>query len=92
MASTDGGSQTHFGFSTVRLDEKQGLVDDVFRQVARRYDLMNDLMSFGVHRAWKNEFVAMLPPHAFSVIDVAGGTGDVAFRIVDAKGRRARVT
>ena len=93
MARTNGASQTHFGFSTVRLDEKQKLVDDVFRQVARRYDLMNDLMSFGVHRAWKNEFVAMLPPRSFSsVIDVAGGTGDIAFRIVDAGGPRVRVT
>ena len=93
MAGTNGASQTHFGFSTVRLDEKQRLVDDVFRQVARRYDLMNDLMSFGVHRAWKNEFVAMLPPRSVSsVIDVAGGTGDIAFRIVDAGGPRVRVT
>ncbi|MBV9754735.1 MAG: bifunctional demethylmenaquinone methyltransferase/2-methoxy-6-polyprenyl-1,4-benzoquinol methylase UbiE [Hyphomicrobiales bacterium] len=93
MAATNGPAQTHFGSSTVRLDEKQRLVDDVFRQVARRYDLMNDLMSFGVHRAWKNDFVAMLPPKSFScVIDVAGGTGDIAFRIIDAGGARVRVT
>ena len=93
MAETNGARKTHFGFSTVRLDEKQGLVDDVFRQVARRYDLMNDLMSFGVHRAWKNDFVAMLPSRPFtSVIDVAGGTGDIAFRVIDAGGPRVRVT
>jgi demethylmenaquinone methyltransferase / 2-methoxy-6-polyprenyl-1,4-benzoquinol methylase len=93
MTGTDDASRTHFGFSTVRLDEKQRLVDDVFRQVARRYDLMNDLMSFGVHRAWKNDLVAMLNPRPLSsVIDVAGGTGDIAFRILDAGGPRTRVT
>jgi demethylmenaquinone methyltransferase/2-methoxy-6-polyprenyl-1,4-benzoquinol methylase len=93
MTGTEGASQTHFGFSTVRLDEKQRLVDDVFRQVARRYDLMNDLMSFGVHRAWKNDFVAMLHPRSHgSVIDVAGGTGDIAFRILAAAGPSVRVT
>jgi demethylmenaquinone methyltransferase/2-methoxy-6-polyprenyl-1,4-benzoquinol methylase len=93
MTGTDGADKTHFGSSTVRLDEKQRLVDDVFRQVARRYDLMNDLMSFGVHRAWKNEFVAVLNPRPpCSIIDVAGGTGDIAFRIVEAGGERARVT
>ena len=49
--ATDGAS-THFGFESVALDEKQGRVDDVFRSVAKRYDLMNDLMSGGLHRAW----------------------------------------
>ncbi|MFI5013770.1 MAG: bifunctional demethylmenaquinone methyltransferase/2-methoxy-6-polyprenyl-1,4-benzoquinol methylase UbiE [Hyphomicrobiales bacterium] len=93
MTGTDGASDTHFGASTVRLDEKQRLVDDVFRKAARRYDLMNDLMSFGVHRAWKNDFVAMLNPRPpCSVIDVAGGTGDIAFRIVEGGGPRVRVT
>src|ERR1700684_2818082 len=93
MTGTDGASDTHFGFSAVRLDEKQRLVDEVFRKAARRYDLMNDLMSFGVHRAWKDGFVAMLNPRPpLSVIDVAGGTGDIAFRIVDAGGARTRVT
>jgi demethylmenaquinone methyltransferase / 2-methoxy-6-polyprenyl-1,4-benzoquinol methylase len=93
MTGSDDSSDTHFGSSTVRLEEKQGLVDDVFRQVARRYDLMNDLMSLGVHRAWKNEFVAMLNPRSpCAVIDVAGGTGDVAFRIVEAGGPRTHVT
>ena len=93
MAERDEVSRTHFGASTVRLEEKQGLVDDVFRQVARRYDLMNDLMSLGVHRAWKNDFVAMLAPRRLSsVIDVAGGTGDIAFRILDAASPRLSVT
>ena len=92
MTGTQGASQTHFGFSTVRLDEKQRLVDDVFRQVARRYDLMNDLMSFGVHRAWKNDFVAMLPPRIARLrhLDVAGGTGDIAFLDPRCRRRRAR--
>ena len=75
---------THFGFREVPLREKQGLVDDVFRSVARRYDLMNDLMSAGVHRAWKAAMVTKLnPPRGatpFRLLDVAGGTGDIAFR------------
>jgi demethylmenaquinone methyltransferase/2-methoxy-6-polyprenyl-1,4-benzoquinol methylase len=81
---------THFGFSTVRLDEKQGLVDDVFHKVARRYDLMNDLMSAGLHRAWKADLVSNVnPPKGpapFRHLDVAGGTGDIAFRVVDKGG------
>ncbi len=55
-------AQTHFGERTVRLDEKQGLVDDVFHNVADRYDLMNDLMSLGLHRLWKDVLVARLRP------------------------------
>jgi demethylmenaquinone methyltransferase / 2-methoxy-6-polyprenyl-1,4-benzoquinol methylase len=93
MTGSDGAPDTQFGFSTVKAGEKQKLVDNVFRQVARRYDLMNDLMSLGVHRAWKNDFVAMLNPRPpCSVIDVAGGTGDIAFRILEAGGPRTRVT
>src|SRR6202165_4757578 len=79
---------THFGFKTVDLDAKQGLVDDVFGSVARRYDLMNDLMSGGLHRAWKDALVtAVNPPRGerpFNLLDVAGGTGDIAFRRVAA--------
>ena len=56
------GDQTHFGQRTVRLDEKQSLVNDVFHSVASRYDLMNDLMSFGLHRAWKDALVAKVRP------------------------------
>ena len=62
MTGRDGASDPQSGFSGAQPGERQRLVDDVFRQVARRYDLMNDLMSFGVHRAWKNDFVAMLNP------------------------------
>jgi len=75
---------THFGSRAVRMDEKQGLVDGVFRKVAPRYDLMNDLMSFGLHRIWKDALAAKVrpsPSRAFAHLDVAGGTGDVAFRI-----------
>ena len=87
--------ETSFGFADVPLADKQGLVDDVFRKVARRYDLMNDLMSAGLHRGWKNAMVAALNPprrRPFSVVDVAGGTGDVAFRILDAGGRGTTAT
>jgi demethylmenaquinone methyltransferase / 2-methoxy-6-polyprenyl-1,4-benzoquinol methylase len=88
--------ETHFGEQTVPLSEKQGLVDDVFHSVARRYDLMNDLMSGGLHRAWKDALViAVNPPlgdTAFSVLDLAGGTGDVALRVADAGGAGTRVT
>ena len=81
---------THFGEKTVPLADKQGLVDDVFHSVARRYDLMNDLMSGGLHRAWKDALVtAVNPPKTekpFALLDLAGGTGDVAFRVVEAGG------
>ena len=77
-------ADTHFGFREVPLGDKQAMVDDVFRSVARRYDLMNDLMSAGVHRAWKAAMITALnPPRGeapFKLLDLAGGTGDIAFR------------
>ncbi len=85
---------THFGFENIPLGEKQGRVDDVFHKVASRYDLMNDLMSAGLHRLWKDRLVAMLRPpknRPFRHLDVAGGTGDVAFRILDAGGPQTHV-
>jgi demethylmenaquinone methyltransferase/2-methoxy-6-polyprenyl-1,4-benzoquinol methylase len=85
-----------FGYRRVPLEDKQALVDDVFHSVARRYDLMNDLMSGGLHRMWKNVLVtAVNPPRrdrAFALLDVAGGTGDIAFRTVAAGGAGTRVT
>ena len=87
--------ETHFGYRQVPLEEKQGLVDDVFRKVADRYDLMNDLMSLGLHRAWKDILAAKLNPaksRPFAHLDVAGGTGDVAFRVAAAGGPATRVT
>jgi len=86
---------THFGFRDVPLADKQTLVDDVFHSVANRYDLMNDLLSAGLHRAWKDALVtAVSPPksRAFSVLDLAGGTGDVAFRLLAAGGSLTRAT
>jgi len=82
-----------FGARQVPLEDKQGLVDDVFRSVARRYDLMNDLMSFGLHRAWKDALVtAVNPPkhRPFALLDIAGGTGDIAMRVVAAGGADTR--
>ncbi|HML13417.1 MAG TPA: ubiquinone/menaquinone biosynthesis methyltransferase, partial [Xanthobacteraceae bacterium] len=89
-------SETHFGFATVPLEDKQQRVDDVFRTVARRYDLMNDLMSGGLHRAWKDALVIAIDPpkndRPFELLDIAGGTGDVAFRVVAAGGAGTRAT
>jgi demethylmenaquinone methyltransferase / 2-methoxy-6-polyprenyl-1,4-benzoquinol methylase len=101
---------THFGFRDVPLAAKQILVDDVFHSVANRYDLMNDLMSVGLHRAWKDALVAAVNPpkdrptanrppeerppagRRFSLLDLAGGTGDVAFRVLAAGGSATRAT
>jgi demethylmenaquinone methyltransferase/2-methoxy-6-polyprenyl-1,4-benzoquinol methylase len=88
-------SETDFGFERVALADKQGLVDDVFHSVARRYDLMNDLMSFGLHRAWKNALVAAVNPPKnapFALLDLAGGTGDVAFRVLEKGGDAIHAT
>ena len=86
---------THFGLRQVPLADKQALVDDVFHSVAHRYDLMNDLMSFGLHRAWKDALVtAVNPPKSrpFALLDIAGGTGDVALRVIEAGGKDTRAT
>ncbi|KAK9272442.1 hypothetical protein L1049_002815 [Liquidambar formosana] len=75
---------TSFGFKEVREEEKSRMVDSVFRNVASNYDLMNDLMSAGLHRLWKDRLVSKLHPfHGMKHLDVAGGTGDVAFKILD---------
>jgi demethylmenaquinone methyltransferase/2-methoxy-6-polyprenyl-1,4-benzoquinol methylase len=90
------GGETHFGYQSIPLDEKQGRVDDVFHSVARRYDLMNDLMSAGLHRAWKDALVTAVNPsksrRPFKLLDLAGGTGDIAFRVIDAGGPNTHVT
>mgnify|MGYP001256719983 CR=1 FL=1 len=93
--TASGGMETAFGFRQVGEGEKQELVNDVFHRVAERYDLMNDLMSAGMHRSWKGGMVAWLAPPkrpGFKVLDVAGGTGDVASRIVEASNGGAHVT
>ena len=87
---------THFGFRDVPLSDKQTLVNDVFHSVAKRYDLMNDLMSAGLHRVWKGLMInALNPPRAdtpFALLDVAGGTGDIAFRAAKAAGSGFKAT
>ena len=89
-------NETHFGFREVDPSEKQGLVNEVFSSVAARYDLMNDLMSAGLHRPWKDALVNTVNPprgdHPFALLDVAGGTGDVSFRMIEAGGAGTRAT
>jgi demethylmenaquinone methyltransferase/2-methoxy-6-polyprenyl-1,4-benzoquinol methylase len=76
-------STTHFGFKTVHEDDKAGMVHGVFTRVASKYDIMNDLMSAGMHRLWKDAMMDWLAPRPNQqLLDVAGGTGDVAFRFL----------
>jgi demethylmenaquinone methyltransferase / 2-methoxy-6-polyprenyl-1,4-benzoquinol methylase len=85
-----------FGFRDVAESERQGLVNQVFASVAERYDLMNDLMSGGLHRLWKRDFITWLNPpkgeQDYSLLDVAGGTGDIALRFAAATGANATAT
>jgi demethylmenaquinone methyltransferase/2-methoxy-6-polyprenyl-1,4-benzoquinol methylase len=94
--SSDTKSTASFGFRDVPEDEKETLVREVFSSVAKRYDLMNDLMSGGIHRIWKDAMVEWLNPQpGWRHVDVAGGTGDIAFRIADlarVRGGAATVT
>jgi demethylmenaquinone methyltransferase/2-methoxy-6-polyprenyl-1,4-benzoquinol methylase len=93
--SEDNQSTVAFGYRAVAPADKQKLVNQVFTHVAERYDQMNDLLSAGLHRLWKDDLVALLNPprtaRAFRVLDVAGGTGDVAFRIARAGGAGTNV-
>jgi len=78
---------THFGFETVPETEKAGRVQGVFGSVASKYDVMNDAMSMGIHRVWKDAMMDWLAPRAGQrLLDVAGGTGDIAFRFLDRAG------
>ncbi|WP_439547285.1 class I SAM-dependent methyltransferase [Sandarakinorhabdus sp.] len=71
-----------FGYEEVAPAEKTRRVGEVFRSVAKRYDIMNDLMSAGMHRLWKDDFVRLVAPRAGEdILDMAGGTGDIAFRL-----------
>lgn len=84
---------TQFGRRTVTPEEKTGLVRGVFDSVAENYDLMNDLMSGGLHRLWKDRFVRQIRPRpGMDILDVAGGTGDIAFRMRKKTGPDARIT
>ena len=91
-----GDMETSFGFSDVGKGEKQPLVNEVFHSVAGRYDLMNDLMSAGMHRVWKDAMVTSIAPpkgdRTWKSLDVAGGTGDIAFRIVERGGPNVHTT
>jgi len=80
MTDNPASATVDFGYRQVAPEEKRGLVRDVFARVAPRYDLMNDLMSLGVHRAWKRIFVTALDPRpGRRLLDLAGGTGDICF-------------
>ncbi|MFK7902450.1 MAG: bifunctional demethylmenaquinone methyltransferase/2-methoxy-6-polyprenyl-1,4-benzoquinol methylase UbiE [Nitratireductor sp.] len=86
-----------YGFKKVGIGEKQPLVNDVFHKVAERYDVMNDFMSAGMHRVWKDAMVAKLNPPKnpnanWRSLDMAGGTGDIAFRIINASNKTAHTT
>jgi demethylmenaquinone methyltransferase/2-methoxy-6-polyprenyl-1,4-benzoquinol methylase len=94
MPSAGPSKTTSFGFTDVPEDERQRLVNEVFSGVADRYDLMNDLMSAGLHRIWKDDLITMLGPpkaaHPFALLDVAGGTADIALRYAQAGGSGCR--
>lgn len=82
MESAKQEDSNHFGFRRVRSEAKTGMVREVFSSVAARYDLMNDLMSGGMHRLWKNNFVSRVNvPASAAILDLAGGTGDIAVRL-----------
>ena len=92
-APRDAGRTTHFGYETVPEAEKAGRVHGVFTSVASKYDVMNDAMSLGIHRVWKDAMLDWLAPRPGQrLLDVAGGTGDIAFRFLDrAPGAQATV-
>ncbi len=86
------GKTTHFGFSEVAESEKAGRVQGVFSSVASKYDVMNDAMSFGIHRLWKDAMMDWLAPRAGQrLLDVAGGTGDISFRFLKRAGQAKAV-
>lgn len=90
--SNQGDQTTHFGYETVNTEEKQGKVAEVFHSVAAKYDIMNDLMSFGVHRLWKRftmEFTGVRKGD--QVLDIAGGTGDLTMKFSDLVGPEGKV-
>lgn len=84
--------KTHFGFETVPKEEKAGKVMEVFSSVAYKYDIMNDLMSGGMHRLWKKQFIAKaVLPNGGKGLDVAAGSGDIAIGLLRKKNRQARI-
>ena len=92
MSESERPGTTHFGYRDVPVGEKQKLVGEVFSSVAARYDVMNDLMSLGIHRVWKRFFVATAPVRRGArVLDLAGGTGDIAALLHDRVGEAGEV-
>ena len=80
---TSKNKKTHFGFKKVNENDKAKMVQNVFSSVASKYDIMNDVMSFGIHRIWKNSMMDWLTPQPNQkLLDVAGGTGDISFRFL----------
>jgi demethylmenaquinone methyltransferase / 2-methoxy-6-polyprenyl-1,4-benzoquinol methylase len=80
---TSQNKKTHFGFKEIELKDKAQMVHGVFSSVASKYDIMNDVMSFGIHRIWKNSMMDWLSPQPNQkLLDVAGGTGDISFRFL----------
>ena len=93
VAPADNGGSIDFGFKTVERTAKAGLVREVFDSVAGRYDVMNDLMSGGVHRLWKSALIDWMAPQPHQhLIDLAGGTGDISLRFLRAGGGSAAIT
>ena len=85
-------SNIDFGYKNVKIEEKEQLVKGVFNSVAKKYDLMNDLTSFGVHRVWKNDLINwMAPQKNQKLADIAGGTGDIAQKFIENGGKSAYV-
>ena len=81
-----------FGYKSVKRSEKQKLVNYVFNSVAQKYDLMNDITSFGIHRSWKNDLINWLAPQGNqNLADIAGGTGDIANKFINAGGNSAHI-
>ena len=86
-------NEVNFGFKKVKMSEKPRLVNDVFSGVANNYDIMNDVMSGGVHRLWKTAMIDwMAPQHNQHLVDLAGGTGDISLRFLQAGGGSACIT
>lgn len=86
-------NQTNFGFKKIDIADKQPLVNNIFSNVADKYDLINDLMSFGMHRLWKNEFIRQIPNLNSNILDVASGSGDIALKLAKkAKDRGSNIS
>ena len=76
-----------FGFKSVKKNDKQKLVNNVFSSVAHKYDLMNDIISLGIHSSWKSDLINWLAPQSNqNLADIAGGTGDIAYKFIKAGG------